>query len=467
MRYSNPIDPEWAARQVAKWWALDKITTTAALFDGEPCWLYGNIRPGGYGAVQTGGRRYVTHRVSLAAALGRDVPSDLVANHLCGDSRCVNPAHLEEATHKRNVSHGGRAGEWQRHQAASPTCKRGHAKHPDNRTGQGHCRACQRANRWVLKITRHPEGAEIDRELLTEVVSADLAAHYIRGATAPVPAVDTTYWIQRARDEMKKSRSVPGGQSDAHRALIEACDDQSNRARLIRQIREQSRLIEPGGQANRPINPEWANAYLRNPSLRSKMSKLAIAGDCVLARGPLTHGYVLVGPGRLAHRVVVTAVTGLSVEGLHIDHLCGTRACMNPRHLQALHPSVHSAAADGVGGKPIVRDKKERTECARLGHTLRGANLAVNASGHRRCIACQMAARTSRYARLSGHLEGLSREEVSLYVDTLADALYKYREAGGYTGLRGKKVYVISGKERRLSHPSDWKDLMAARRDKS
>jgi len=54
-----------------------------------------------------------------------------------------------------------------------------------------------------------------------------------------------------------------------------------------------------------------------------------------------------------------------------------------------------------------------------------------------------------------------------LYVDTLADALYKYREAGGYTGLRGKKVYVISGKERRLSHPSDWKDLMAARRDKS
>lgn len=40
------------------------------------------------------------------------------------------------------------------------------------------------------------------------------------------------------------------------------------------------------------------------------------------------------GKTRRAHRVVYTLLVGEIPEGLHLDHLCRVRSCVNPKHLE-------------------------------------------------------------------------------------------------------------------------------------
>jgi hypothetical protein len=91
-----------------------KIKTT------EGCWHW---RGGGdrYGQFWFQGRLQLAHRVSYQLFVG-DIPEGLELDHLCRNTKCVNPSHLEAVTHEINC---------QRHAETVPIvekCPQGHAR---------------------------------------------------------------------------------------------------------------------------------------------------------------------------------------------------------------------------------------------------------------------------------------------------------------------------------------------------
>lgn len=87
-------------RQVHNFW--DRVEKR----DG--CWPWqGAVAPNGYGLVNClnhSGRRSTAgaHRVAYELERG-PIPDGLELDHLCRNSVCVNPAHLEPVTHQENV----------------------------------------------------------------------------------------------------------------------------------------------------------------------------------------------------------------------------------------------------------------------------------------------------------------------------------------------------------------------------
>lgn len=76
-----------------------------------------------------------------------------------------------------------------------------------------------------------------------------------------------------------------------------------------------------------------------------------------------------------AHRVSYEIHVGPIPEGLHIDHLCRNRGCVNPDHLEPV-----------TGAENNRRVAVLRTHCPQ-GHPYDGDNVCIY-RGHRRCRAC-------------------------------------------------------------------------------
>lgn len=88
-------------------------TRLLARIDRTPggCWIWtGSLRQG-YGqiwsSVDPAGRRQLlaTHRVSFEITKG-PIPAGLDLDHLCRNTRCVNPDHLEPVTRRENLIRG-------------------------------------------------------------------------------------------------------------------------------------------------------------------------------------------------------------------------------------------------------------------------------------------------------------------------------------------------------------------------
>ena len=88
---------------VAHFWAKAEIGGTAM------CWIWTGQMANGYGRFR--GER--AHRYAYQLHRG-EIPDGLMIRHMCGNKRCVNPAHLEPGTMADNGQDAIRLGEVRR-----------------------------------------------------------------------------------------------------------------------------------------------------------------------------------------------------------------------------------------------------------------------------------------------------------------------------------------------------------------
>lgn len=104
----------------------------------------------------------------------------------------------------------------------------------------------------------------------------------------------------------------------------------------------------------------------------------------------------------LAHRWVYEFMVAPIPVGLHLDHLCGTRACVNPYHLDPVTPRVNAARAGG--GQASGAKRRSASECHR-GHAFDKDN-TVWQGGLRRCRKCANERSRLRMARKRAEASG-------------------------------------------------------------
>lgn len=115
-----------------------------------------------------------------------------------------------------------------------------------------------------------------------------------------------------------------------------------------------------------------------------------MARDCWIYAGykaPSGYGQVYIesrkGPA-MAHRLVYEALVGEIPEGLHLDHLCRNRACVNPDHLEPVTRKVNILR----GESPFALNSR-RTHCVK-GHELTSDNIYHRKDRNtRECKACR------------------------------------------------------------------------------
>jgi len=71
------------------------------------CWMWVGWRDkDGYGRVKWDGKGLQAHRVVFELIRRTPMPKHLVADHLCRNTWCVNPDHLEAVTNQENILRG-------------------------------------------------------------------------------------------------------------------------------------------------------------------------------------------------------------------------------------------------------------------------------------------------------------------------------------------------------------------------
>ena len=115
-----------------------------------------------------------------------------------------------------------------------------------------------------------------------------------------------------------------------------------------------------------------------------------IENGCIIWDGPLTpkgYGQLHVqGQNWRAHRLAYTVNKGPIPKGLTIDHLCRTRSCINPHHLDPVTQLEN--VRRGLNGR-------SKTHCPKK-HPYSGDNL-IKRNGHRECRSCRNKAKLKRW----------------------------------------------------------------------
>lgn len=138
-----------SAALLGRFWSKTRYDVETGCFN----WLaYKNPR-GGYGRFKVGGKLHVAHRVAYQLSVG-PIPDGLTLDHLCRNTACVNPLHLEPVSVGENIRRGTQ-GDAQR---AKTHCPREHPYDSENTyvnpRGQRLCRACGRERMRVRRASR-------------------------------------------------------------------------------------------------------------------------------------------------------------------------------------------------------------------------------------------------------------------------------------------------------------------------
>ena len=114
----------------------------------------GFINKRGYGSVTRNKKPLVLHRLIYKLVKGK-IPKGKVLDHLCRNTKCANPEHLEPVTDRVNVLRGvGLAAQY----ARRDSCKHGHKFTKENTlysssNNARRCRTCKR-NETALRRQR-------------------------------------------------------------------------------------------------------------------------------------------------------------------------------------------------------------------------------------------------------------------------------------------------------------------------
>lgn len=116
-----------------------KVTRTQGCWE----WAGASHNAKGYGRFDADGRRYLAHRYSYEQSVG-PIPAGSEVDHLCKNTRCVRPSHLEAVTseeHDRRSDQGS-------YLRARTHCPKGHPYSGSNlrlnKRGGRHCRQCDK-----------------------------------------------------------------------------------------------------------------------------------------------------------------------------------------------------------------------------------------------------------------------------------------------------------------------------------
>lgn len=122
--------------------------------DGE-CWIWKREKTQRYGTIKHDCKLYMVHRLSYELLISK-IPDGCELDHLCRNTFCINPHHLEPVTHKENILRG--VGQCAIN-ARKTHCIRGHPLSGKNlkitTSGSRRCRICKYVNDRKSLLKKH------------------------------------------------------------------------------------------------------------------------------------------------------------------------------------------------------------------------------------------------------------------------------------------------------------------------
>jgi len=118
-----------------------------------------------------------------------------------------------------------------------------------------------------------------------------------------------------------------------------------------------------------------------------KFIELGLLTGCWLWKGAQNgtgYGFFSIdGKATYAHRLSFTHWNGDIPKAIEIDHLCRTRNCVNPQHLETVTPYENFRRGQNIANLNLYKKN------CKQGHKLSGDNLIVTKNNFRVCRTCK------------------------------------------------------------------------------